>query len=117
MADDSGSHEGGGGGGDDVREQDMFLPITNITRIMKKAVPANAKITKDAKEIMQYCVSEFIFFVTSEAREKSKKEERKRINVDDLLWSVDTAGFEYVELLRICLQKYRETGKCTVYTT
>jgi hypothetical protein len=42
------------------------------------------------------------------AREKSKKEERKRINVDDLLWSVDTAGFEYVELLRICLQKYRE---------
>lgn len=66
MADDSGSHEGGGGGGDDVREQDMFLPITNITRIMKKAVPANAKITKDAKEIMQYCVSEFIFFVTSE---------------------------------------------------
>lgn len=40
--------------------------LRNITRIMKKAVPANAKITKDAKEIMQYCVSEFIFFVTSE---------------------------------------------------
>ena len=58
-----GSHEGGGGG---VREQDRFLPIANISRIMKKAVPANGKIAKDAKETLQECVSEFISFVTSE---------------------------------------------------
>nr|ACG33689.1 hypothetical protein [Zea mays] len=49
MADDGGSHEGSGGGGG-VREQDRFLPIANISRIMKKAVPANGKIAKDAKE-------------------------------------------------------------------
>jgi len=63
MADDGGSHEGSGGG---VREQDRFLPIANISRIMKKAVPANGKIAKDAKETLQECVSEFISFVTSE---------------------------------------------------
>lgn len=49
-----------------VREQDRFLPIANISRIMKKALPANGKIAKDAKEIMQECVSEFISFITSE---------------------------------------------------
>lgn len=27
-----------------------FLPIANINRIMKKALPDNAKIAKDAKE-------------------------------------------------------------------
>ncbi len=27
-----------------------FLPIANISRIMKKALPENAKIAKDAKE-------------------------------------------------------------------
>lgn len=49
-----------------VREQDRFLPIANISRIMKKALPTNAKIAKDAKETVQECVSEFISFITSE---------------------------------------------------
>ena len=49
-----------------TREQDRFLPVANISRIMKKALPSNAKIAKDAKETVQECVSEFISFVTSE---------------------------------------------------
>jgi len=52
--------------GGNVREQDRFLPIANISRIMKKALPTNAKIAKDAKETVQECVSEFISFITSE---------------------------------------------------
>lgn len=52
--------------GDELREQDRFLPIANISRIMKKALPPNAKISKDAKECVQECVSEFISFITSE---------------------------------------------------
>ena len=38
---------------DMAREQERFLPIANITRIMKKALPANAKVAKDAKETVQ----------------------------------------------------------------
>ncbi len=49
-----------------IREQDRFLPIANIARIMKRALPQNAKIAKDAKETMQECVSEFVSFITSE---------------------------------------------------
>jgi histone H3/H4 len=48
------------------REQDRFLPIANISRIMKKSLPGNAKIAKDAKETVQECLSEFISFITSE---------------------------------------------------
>lgn len=59
-------HAGGGGGGGGVREQDRYLPIANISRIMKKALPANGKIAKDAKDTVQECVSEFISFITSE---------------------------------------------------
>uniref|UniRef100_A0ACD5VLY5 Uncharacterized protein n=3 Tax=Avena sativa TaxID=4498 RepID=A0ACD5VLY5_AVESA len=106
--DDSGSPPRGGGGGG-VREQDRFLPIANISRIMKKAVPANGKIAKDAKETLQECVSEFISFVTSEASDKCQKEKRKTINGDDLLWAMATLGFEeYVDPLKIYLQKYRD---------
>ena len=52
--------------GGSVKEQDRFLPIANISRIMKKTLPSNAKIAKDAKETVQECVSEFISFITSE---------------------------------------------------
>ncbi|TQE08104.1 hypothetical protein C1H46_006230 [Malus baccata] len=92
-----------------AREQDRFLPIANVSRIMKKALPANAKISKDAKETLQECVSEFISFVTGEASDKCQREKRKTINGDDLLWAMTTLGFEeYVDPLKIYLQKYRE---------
>ena len=32
------------------KEQDRFLPIANVGRIMKKVIPPNGKISKDAKE-------------------------------------------------------------------
>ncbi|XP_020114381.1 nuclear transcription factor Y subunit B-1-like isoform X2 [Ananas comosus] len=106
-----GSHESGGDGSprSGVREQDRFLPIANISRIMKKALPANGKIAKDAKETLQECVSEFISFITSEASDKCQREKRKTINGDDLLWAMATLGFEdYIEPLKLYLQKYRE---------
>ncbi|KAI3826206.1 hypothetical protein L1987_00251 [Smallanthus sonchifolius] len=95
-----------------VREQDRFLPIANISRIMKKGLPANGKMSKDAKETVQECVSEFISFVTSEnewASDKCQREKRKTINGDDLLWAMATLGFEdYIELLKLYLSRYRE---------
>jgi len=91
-----------------AREQDRFLPVANINRIMKKALPANAKIAKDAKETVQECVSEFISFITSEASDKCQREKRKTINGDDLLWAMSTLGFEeYIRPLRVYLQGYR----------
>ncbi|XP_057981873.1 nuclear transcription factor Y subunit B-1-like isoform X2 [Malania oleifera] len=106
-----GSHESGGDQSprSSVREQDRFLPIANISRIMKKALPANGKIAKDAKDTVQECVSEFISFITSEASDKCQKEKRKTINGDDLLWAMATLGFEdYIEPLRVYLNRYRE---------
>ncbi|CAL5351087.1 unnamed protein product [Camellia sinensis] len=105
-----GSHESGEQSPrSNVREQDRFLPIANISRIMKKALPANGKIAKDAKETVQECVSEFISFVTSEASDKCQREKRKTINGDDLLWAMATLGFEeYIDPLKVYLSRYRE---------
>ena len=83
--------------------------IANISRIMKKGLPASAKIAKDSKECVQECISEFLSFVTSEASDKCQREKRKTINGDDLLWAMSTLGFEdYVEPLKVYLAKYRE---------
>ncbi|XP_076907343.1 nuclear transcription factor Y subunit B-3-like [Bidens hawaiensis] len=98
-----------GGGQSTLREQDRFLPIANVSRIMKKGVPANGKISKDAKETVQECVSEFVSFITGEASDKCQREKRKTINGDDLLWAMTTLGFEdYVESLKVYLQKFRD---------
>ncbi|KAL6658943.1 hypothetical protein ACP70R_002983 [Stipagrostis hirtigluma subsp. patula] len=100
---------GGGGGDSPAKEQDRFLPIANVSRIMKRSLPANAKISKEAKETVQECVSEFISFVTGEASDKCQREKRKTINGDDLLWAMTTLGFEaYVGPLKSYLNRYRE---------
>ncbi|KAI3705564.1 hypothetical protein L1987_75803 [Smallanthus sonchifolius] len=117
MADGPGSPAGGSQSGGErspqsnynIREQDRFLPIANISRIMKKSLPTNGKIAKDAKDTVQECVSEFISFITSEASDKCQKEKRKTINGDDLLWAMATLGFEdYIDPLKAYLSWYRE---------
>ncbi|XP_028776482.1 nuclear transcription factor Y subunit B-5-like [Neltuma alba] len=92
-----------------IKEQDRLLPIANVGRIMKQILPQNAKISKEAKETMQECVSEFISFVTSEASEKCRKERRKTVNGDDICWALGTLGFDdYAEPLRRYLHRFRE---------
>ncbi|OSS50721.1 hypothetical protein B5807_04060 [Epicoccum nigrum] len=94
----------------EVKEQDRWLPIANVARIMKTALPENAKIAKEAKECMQECVSEFISFITSEASEKCQQEKRKTVNGEDILFAMTSLGFEnYSEALKIYLSRYRET--------
>lgn len=116
-----------------LREQDRFLPIANIAKIMKKAIPnsSQGKIAKDARECVQVftikldlkhyliplrhfqeCVSEFISFITSEASERCANEKRKTMNGEDILWAMQNLGFDnYIEPLKVFLQKYRESAK------
>lgn len=76
---------------------------------MKLALPPHAKLSKESKECIQECVSEFISFVTSQAADKCILEKRKTLNGEDILWSMFTLGFEnYAETLKIYLAKYRE---------
>jgi len=96
----------------ELREQDRFLPIYNISKVMKKVVPHSGKVAKEARECVQECVSEFISFITSEASERCQAEKRKTINGEDILFAMSTLGFDnYVEPLKLYLQKYREAMK------
>ncbi|KAI6692856.1 hypothetical protein NL676_020566 [Syzygium grande] len=51
-----------------ICEQYSYLPFANISRIMEKASPADSKITKDTKKVVQGRTSEFIIsFITRES--------------------------------------------------
>uniref|UniRef100_A0ACD5VCH2 Uncharacterized protein n=1 Tax=Avena sativa TaxID=4498 RepID=A0ACD5VCH2_AVESA len=92
-----------------VREQDRLMPIANVIRIMRRVLPPHAKISDDAKELIQECVSEFISFVTGEANERCHAEHRKTVTAEDVVWAMERLGFDdYVLPLTLFLQRMRE---------
>ena len=95
------------------RKQDYhLLPMANISRIMIQATPIHGKIAKDSRESIQECVSEFISFITSEAAENCQASKRKKITGEDILLAMSNLGFDnYIEPLKLYLQKYREAMK------
>ncbi|KAG5146222.1 hypothetical protein JHK84_031765 [Glycine max] len=88
---DGGSHESGEHSPhSNFYKQDRFLPIANISRIMKKVLPPNGKIAKDAKETMQECVSDFISFVTKRAISVKERRGRPSTTTVTRLYGYDT---------------------------
>ncbi|KAK8506463.1 hypothetical protein V6N13_016341 [Hibiscus sabdariffa] len=85
------------------------MPIANVIRIMRRALPPHAKISDESKETIQECVSEFISFITGEANERCQHEQRKTITAEDVLWAMGKLGFDnYIEPLTIFLNRFRE---------
>ncbi|OQR98329.1 hypothetical protein ACHHYP_08751 [Achlya hypogyna] len=51
----------------------LYIPVRNINKVMKHALPKDAKvkISDEAKEFMQECVTEFILYLASETRDQA----------------------------------------------
>ncbi|KAG7982864.1 hypothetical protein I3843_04G074800 [Carya illinoinensis] len=115
MEDDDESH---GNGPNSGNPESSCLKSSTIIMI-----PVNVKISKDAKEAVQECVSEFISFVTDAASVKCQREKRKThppssakekrgrpsMGMISYIWAITTLGLEdYVSPLKTYLQKFRE---------
>jgi nuclear transcription Y subunit beta len=91
---------------------DRYLPIANIGNIMKKVLPPQTKVSKDSKELVQECLTEFISFITSESADTCNREKRKTIYGNDIICSLDILGFDnYVEPMRIYSKKYDDANR------
>ena len=74
--------------------EDRLLPVANIGRLMKHSLPANVKMTKEAKTACQIAVSEFIGLITAEASDRMVEDQRRTITGNDLLDALRAFGFE-----------------------
>ena len=93
-------------------EDNEYLPISNINKIMRSVIDEKLKISKEAKNLVEECVTEFICFITSEASEKCKKEKRKTINAEDILTVMKLLGFDnYVVILKVYHYKYKQASE------
>lgn len=92
-----------------MKQSDRLLPVANVAGIMKKTVPQNAKISKDAKEMMQRAASEFIAFITCKAQDLCKAEKRKTLTGEDLVVAVEHLGMPlHADAARRVLYKLKE---------
>ncbi|CAI9093412.1 OLC1v1028910C1 [Oldenlandia corymbosa var. corymbosa] len=112
IVDNDGNNNNNNGGGNIAYQRDPghLMPVANISRIMQKILPSHAKISNDSKEFIQACTSEFIRFITAEAKERSRRDCRKTISAEDVLYSLHHQGFHnYVDPLTLYLNKYRQS--------
>ncbi|KAJ4872155.1 Nuclear transcription factor Y subunit B-9 [Raphanus sativus] len=100
-------------------EQDHYLPIANVTRIMRNILPSEARISEEAKENIRICATEYISFVTAEANDICQSERRTTITAGDILSAMSKPGFEdYVGPLSVFINRYRhfetDPGCCSL---
>ncbi|EYU28244.1 hypothetical protein MIMGU_mgv1a024685mg, partial [Erythranthe guttata] len=90
------------------READEYMPIANITRILRRVLPTHAEIADNAKEAIQECVSEFISFITAEANRRCRRDYRRTVTSEDVLAAMASLGFDdYLESLTVFLNNHR----------
>ena len=74
--------------------QDRFMPIAIIAKIMARELShlGYAKISHDAKTLMQEAATEFICFIMSEANDQALQSKRKSVPGQDIINACDTMG-------------------------
>lgn len=94
---------------EDFNEQDRILPVANVARVMRDALPPGIKISNSAKDLANAATSEFVAFVTSEAYDRCKRDGRKTLSGDDLISAFHALGFDnYAIVLAKYLEQYKK---------
>jgi histone H3/H4 len=77
-----------------LTEQERLLPMANVGRIMAMQLAKDAKISRDAKVLMQEMLSEFICFVSSESVDYAIEENNRTITHDAILGAMSRLDFD-----------------------
>jgi nuclear transcription Y subunit beta len=93
-----------------IRGQDRLMPFANVVRVMRQGLPPHAKVTEEAKQLIQECVSEFISLVTDEGNERCRGEHRKTVTAEDIMRTMEHLGFpDYIMPLEAFVQRRKGT--------
>ncbi|CAH2266956.1 DNA polymerase epsilon subunit 3 [Pararge aegeria] len=89
--------------------EDLNLPLTVVTRIVKETLPDGVAISKEARTGLAKAASVFVLYVTSAATNIVKNNKRKALTGQDVLEAMADIEFDrFVEPLREALENYKQ---------
>ncbi|CAG9573017.1 unnamed protein product [Danaus chrysippus] len=91
--------------------EDLNLPLTVVTRIVKEALPDGVAISKEARTGLAKAASVFVLYVTSAATNIVKNNKRKALTGQDVLEAMADIEFDrFVEPLKDALEQYKQVA-------
>ncbi|XP_041985775.1 DNA polymerase epsilon subunit 3 [Aricia agestis] len=89
--------------------EDLNLPMTVVTRIVKEALPDGVAISKEARTGLAKAASVFVLYITSAATNIVKNNKRKALTGQDVIEALADIEFErFVEPLKESLEQYKQ---------
>ncbi|XP_031632443.1 DNA polymerase epsilon subunit 3-like [Contarinia nasturtii] len=92
--------------------QDLNLPATVVTRLIKDALPDGINVGKEARSAIARAASIFIIYLTSSTAAAARKQKHKSLSSDNVFAALEEIEFEnFIDPLREALDSFRKTIK------
>ncbi|KAK7086195.1 Down-regulator of transcription 1 [Halocaridina rubra] len=73
-------------------DDELTIPRAAMNKMIKEILP-NVRVANEARELILNCCTEFIHLLSSEANEICNQQQKKTINAEHILMSLDKLGF------------------------
>uniref|UniRef100_A0AAG5DA98 DNA polymerase epsilon subunit 3 n=1 Tax=Anopheles atroparvus TaxID=41427 RepID=A0AAG5DA98_ANOAO len=94
------------------RIEDLNLPNTSVTRLIKEAIPPEVKISSDCRIALARATSVFVLYLTSAATTVAQQKNHKSLLADHVLKGLEEIEFEsFIQPLKNELESYRKMIK------
>uniref|UniRef100_A0A182QR55 DNA polymerase epsilon subunit 3 n=1 Tax=Anopheles farauti TaxID=69004 RepID=A0A182QR55_9DIPT len=94
------------------RIEDLNLPNTSVTRLIKEAVPAEVKISNECRVALARATSVFVLYLTSAATTAAQQKNHKQLSADHVLKGLEEIEFEsFLQPLKAELENFRKMIK------
>ncbi|CAN8004662.1 unnamed protein product [Ixodes hexagonus] len=91
------------------RPEDLHLPVSVVTRIVKDALPDGVNVSKEARVALSKAASVFVLYATSCANNFAVKSKRKTVTGADIISAMEEMEFDsLVNPLTACLEQFRQ---------
>uniref|UniRef100_G3MRY9 DNA polymerase epsilon subunit 3 n=1 Tax=Amblyomma maculatum TaxID=34609 RepID=G3MRY9_AMBMU len=91
------------------RPEDLNLPLSVVSRIVKDALPDGVSVSKEARAALAKAASVFVLYTTSCANNFAMKGKRKTVTGADIISAMEEMEFEsFIDTLSGNLEQFRQ---------
>ncbi|ETN66578.1 DNA polymerase epsilon subunit 3 [Anopheles darlingi] len=94
------------------RIEDLNLPNTAVTRLIKEAIPAEVKVSNECRTALARATSVFVLYLTAAATAVAQQKNHRSLTADHVFGGLEEIEFEnFIGPLKAELENYRKLMK------